>query len=274
VTSVRIIPNFSLAATRFFQSYLVVDLAMGLVYYRSQVGLLTGWIHHTMYIGIVEFAIRRSWTHIFCLCAAMEVPTFFLGFMTLHPALRSNIAFGVAFFLTRILFHVVIGVSYFLHDNRTQTIGGSYMPSVLLAIIFPLHAMWFYGCIMGFVRRGSTRDTPVSTKADVPPVDRKVSPSPEPQNKRTRRSRPSGRVVDDARPTDTTPSPTFSNYDLKLEPSKLHSRRFYSRSLSLSSNDSRSSVTGTLRTKLYASLPNREVVFDYVGLGRGSVHEQ
>ena len=47
---------------------------MAAVFYdRSQVGLLTGWIHHPVYIIIVEFAIRRSWSHIFCLCGVMEV---------------------------------------------------------------------------------------------------------------------------------------------------------------------------------------------------------
>ena len=199
--------------------------------------------------------------------------------MTLHPGLRSNILFAVAFFLTRILFHIILGVSYFLHDNRTQATGGSYIPSLLLATIFPLHAMWFYGCIKGFLRRASERNTPVSTtvKPDVLPVDRKVNTLPESQTKRARRNHPSSRVIDPqsiSRSPDIIPSPTSSNYDLKLERSKLHSRRFYSRSLSLSSNDSRSSVTGRLRTKLYASLPNREVVFDYVGLGRGSVQEQ
>jgi len=257
-----------------------MDLALGAVYYRSQIGLLTGWIHHSLYIMIVEYAIRRSWTHIFCLCAAMEIPTFFLGFMTLHPEFRNNTVFGVAFFLTRILFHIVLGISYFLRDNRTLATGGSYMPSLLLASIFPLHGMWFYNCLKGFFRRASQRAALVSTtkvKVNIPPVDRKVNPWPDPQSRRTRRSRPSTKVVDNqynTRSTDTTPSPTFSNYDLKLERSKLHSRRFYSRSLSLSSNDSRSSVTGTLRTKLYASLPNRVVVFDYVGLGRASAQEQ
>ena len=197
--------------------------------------------------------------------------------MTLHPQVRSNIVFAVAFFLTRILFHIILGVSYFLHDNRTQILDGSFVPSILLAMIFPLHAMWFYGCIQGFMKRAASRHTPVSTILDTPPVDQKVNPPPEPQSKRTLRSRPSSKPVDNqynARSANTTPSPTFSNYDSKLERSKLHSRRFYSRSLSLSSNDSRSSVTGRLRTKLYASLPNREVVFDYVGLGRGSPQEQ
>jgi hypothetical protein len=80
--------------------------------------------------------------------------------LTLHPDFRSNIVFAVAFFLTRILFHIILGISYFLHDNRTQTTGGSYLPSILLATIFPVHAMWFYGCIMGFFRRASQRHTP------------------------------------------------------------------------------------------------------------------
>ena len=200
--------------------------------------------------------------------------------MTLHPDFRSNITFAVAFFLTRILFHIVLGISYFLHDNRTQTTGGSYLPSLLLAIIFPLHAMWFYSCIQGFYRRASQRHTPtISTKGEpgILPVDRKVSPPPETQSKPVSRSPPSSRVVDNrqnTRSADTTPSPTFPVFDSKVEHSKLRSRRFYSRSVSLSSSDSRSSVTGKLRTKLYASLPNREVVFDYVGLGRGSAQEQ
>ena len=199
--------------------------------------------------------------------------------MALHPDFRSNTAFAVVFFLTRILLHIILGISYFLHDNRTQVTGGSYLPSLLLAIILPLHVMWFYGCIQGFYRRASQRRASISTidEVGISPVDRKVSPPPETQSKRAGLSRPSSKVIDNrqnTRSTDTTPSPTFITYDSKLEHSKLRARRFYSRSISLSSNDSRSSVTGKLRTKLYASLPNREVVFDYVGLGRGSAQEQ
>lgn len=46
---------------------------MGVVYYRSQVTLLTGWIHHTLYVFIVHLAIKREWTQMFCMCAFMEV---------------------------------------------------------------------------------------------------------------------------------------------------------------------------------------------------------
>ncbi|KAF8800051.1 hypothetical protein BYT27DRAFT_7227575 [Phlegmacium glaucopus] len=275
VKYVRTVPNLSVAANRFFQSYLAIDLAVGAVHYPSQIGLLTGWIHHAVYMVIVEIAIRRSWSHIFCLCAAMEVPTFCLGFMTLYPELRSNVLFAVAFFLTRILFHIILGVSYFLPDNRAQVTGGSYIPAILLASVFPLHALWFYGCIKGFFRRASKQDTPVPTVVElhISPEAPKVALQPESRSKRAGRSR----VADsrsNTRSNDSAPSQAFPTYDLKLERSKLHSRRIYSRSMSLSSNDSQSSVTGTIKTKLYASLPNAEVVFDYVGLGRGSAQQE
>lgn len=258
VKYIRTLPNFAIAANRFFQSYLVVDLTVGFVYYRSQIGLLTGWIHHGIYLMIVELAIRRSWAHIFCLCAAMEVPTFFLGFMTLYPELRSNVVFAVAFFLTRILFHIVLGVSYFLQDNRTHATGGSLIPSLLLASIFPLHAMWFYGCIKGFIRRASKRHTPVPTKGepDVKSVDTQAKVAQR-LDLQTKRPLPKFPKLSDnryyARLSRSVPSPQFPAIDLKLEHSKLHSRRFYSRSMSLNSNDSRTSVTGTFKTKLYAS---------------------
>lgn len=94
-----------------------------------------------------------------------KAPVFLLGFMTLHPKYRNDVVFAVAFFTVRILFHVVLGVSYFLHDNRAQATGGSYIPSLILASVFPLHVIWFRGCIMGFYRRASRR-TPVSTLAE------------------------------------------------------------------------------------------------------------
>jgi hypothetical protein len=49
------------------------DLLMGSIYYRSQVALVTGWIHHIVYVFIVQVCIKRAWTQIFCLCALMEV---------------------------------------------------------------------------------------------------------------------------------------------------------------------------------------------------------
>ena len=125
---------------------------------------------------------------------ANKLPTIFLGFMTLHPNFRSNITFAIAFFLTRIVFHIIIGVSYFLHDNRIQATGGSYLPSIIMATVFPFHALWFYGCVKGFYRRASQQHTPILVptidELGIQPVERKVSPPPETQSRRADRSRP------------------------------------------------------------------------------------
>ena len=155
--------------------FILRDLTLGVVYYRSAINFFGGWIHHPLYIVVVELFIRRSWAHIFCLCAAImevrfflffsqtvktcthkiKVPDLLLGFMILHPDFRSDITFAVVFFHTRVLFNIFLGVSYFLYDNRAKATGGSYIPSIVLAQAFPVHVIWFYNCIKGIYRRGS-----------------------------------------------------------------------------------------------------------------------
>lgn len=82
-----------------------------------------------------------------------QLPTLILGISFLYPRLRSNIAFAVVFFMTRIAFHIVMFVSYLIPYNRASVIGGSYLPSAILAGVFPMHVMWFRGCVQGFVKR-------------------------------------------------------------------------------------------------------------------------
>ncbi|KAF7290746.1 hypothetical protein MIND_01315300 [Mycena indigotica] len=146
--------RFAAAINRVFQAYLAADLVVGAFFYRSQINLLTGWVHHLVYIGICEFAIGAGWGYIFGLSAVMELPTFVLGLGTLFPHLRSDNLFALTFFATRISFHVVLIFTYFLAANRPQ---GSLAPALILTSVFPLHAMWFLGCIKGFIRRSNQR---------------------------------------------------------------------------------------------------------------------
>ncbi|KAL0565082.1 hypothetical protein V5O48_016953 [Marasmius crinis-equi] len=173
--------TLALAANRFFQSYLLADLIAGSIYYRSQIHLLTGWMHHIIYVGIVEFAIRQEWPHIFCLAAFMEFPTFILGLSILVPRTRSNVLFALAFFLTRILFHVVLAISYALPDVRQHATRGSFAITGILLSVLPLHVSWFVGCLKGFVRRAKkARDAKLSqalansTQANTVEVNLKV----------------------------------------------------------------------------------------------------
>ncbi|KAG2360617.1 hypothetical protein BDR07DRAFT_1412113 [Suillus spraguei] len=136
---------------RFFQAYLVADLLMGTIYYRSKVNLLTGWIHHSVYIFIVEYTCRMGWSHLFVLCAVMEVPTFLLAIASLDARFRSDLVFALSFFATRIVLHILLCVSMLV--SRHNVTNNSFGPGVLMACIFPLHAFWFYGSLKGFVKR-------------------------------------------------------------------------------------------------------------------------
>lgn len=145
---------------RFFQAYLVADLLMGVIYYRSKVNLLTGWIHHTTYIFIVGYSCHMGWSHLFALCAVMEVPTFIMAIASLNSRFRSDVIFALSFFATRIVLHIFLCAS--MVASRHNVTNDSFGPSIIMAGIFPLHAFWFYGCLKGFVKHAkSVKPQPV-----------------------------------------------------------------------------------------------------------------
>jgi len=253
VQSVRTLPLWSHTVMRFFQAYLTADLMTGAVYYPAQVGLLTGWIHHVVYIFIVEAAIRCSWTHIFCLCASMELPTFVLAITTLYPRLRSNILFAVTFFATRIMLHLILCVSYLLPNNRAHATKGSFVPSILLACIFPLHALWFRGCINGFVRRARAESPSPAASAEIS----HISPLKEDA------SSSSASHLD-------IPSPlyeeTCSQSPVVPSSRQLPPRgRLFKRAIR-TQVDVAMQRLAEARRSLYGSLPRRDVIFEFVGL--------
>ncbi|KAG2151632.1 uncharacterized protein EDB93DRAFT_1138740 [Suillus bovinus] len=160
LTGIRSTP-WTESTGRFFQAYLVTDLLMGVTYYRSKVNLLTGWIHHSLYIAIVEYTCRMGWSHLFALCAVMEVPTFVLAMGSLNSRFRSDVVFALSFLATRIVLHVFLCAS--MVASRHHVTNDSYGPGLLMICIFPLHAFWFYGCLKGFVKRAkSPKPQPVS----------------------------------------------------------------------------------------------------------------
>jgi hypothetical protein len=50
----------AVAVNRVFRAYLTADMLIGALCYRAQIGFLTGWVHHVVYIGITETAVRKG----------------------------------------------------------------------------------------------------------------------------------------------------------------------------------------------------------------------
>ncbi|TFK32379.1 hypothetical protein BDQ12DRAFT_504141 [Crucibulum laeve] len=173
-----------------------------------------------------------------------QIPTFILGITSLYPHLRSNLLFALAFFSTRILFHLVLIVSFLLPESRMQTVGGSYVPAAVLAMIFPLHAMWFSGCIKGFYKRAHKKVEIIPSVIALDMYSDDVSTGVPSTPK-------------DSRQTHTAIIPIARR------------RQSYGNEAR-----EREDGTGLVLVGGYVSLPGRETVFDFVGLGRGSKQDQ
>ncbi|CAE6465998.1 hypothetical protein ACGC1H_006146 [Rhizoctonia solani] len=200
VHAIRPAGPWSDTVVRIFQGYLISDLLVGSIFYRQHITLATGWAHHTLYLALIQYITSVGWSNIFCLALIMEIPTTLLALGSLNPRWRNDYLFAGAFFSMRISFHVALIVAYAgvyfrkaadmssdfepssanllstVETNRTlnevQHIRvpkslDSPLPALFFLAAFPMHCMWFAGCVRGILRR---RVKPSNTKVDVPVV--------------------------------------------------------------------------------------------------------
>lgn len=263
ITRIHQSSMWTYCACRFFQAYLIADIVLGLLHYRSRVNWLTGWVHHSVYVFIVEYAIRMNWSHIFCLCAIMEIPTFVLAIATLYPHLRSDVLFATTFFLTRIVLHVRLGLSFFLH--RARVTDGSMGPGIIMACIFPLHAFWFSGCVKGFVKRsqqGKKKKRVADGNSAI--VARRAAPTRTPEHPSMPNATP---TTSPHASSFTSPSPRPSTFSRRRVALRLAMRQRWDQfRLSRAGRH-----FGEMQRRLRDVLPMRELVYDYVGIERGDM---
>lgn len=138
----------------FFVAYLMSDLGLGSIFYRHLINLSSGWIHHTVYTFLFAFWMHKGWAFIAVMACVFELPTFVMGIASLHPPLRSNMAFTITFFITRVFFHfgLLIATSS-KHGRETKGIDGSWGPAISVLVTYPMHLWWGYKCILSMRRR-------------------------------------------------------------------------------------------------------------------------
>ncbi|KAK4052766.1 hypothetical protein OIV83_002053 [Microbotryomycetes sp. JL201] len=157
-------PNLSRATVMFFMAYLNMDLIIGSLYYRRNITLLTGWIHHSAYSILCIVVTRHRLTHVFAHAFIMESPTFLLALSMLVPRLRSDMAFNGLFFVTRIAWHAVLLALYWSTYGQTHAFGAlvserqgtasfTLIPAVGLSLAAPLHIQWFTSSVRGMLKR-------------------------------------------------------------------------------------------------------------------------
>ncbi|KAG0210854.1 hypothetical protein BGX28_008821 [Mortierella sp. GBA30] len=93
----------------YFVSYLICDLVLGMIYYRAYLDPLSGWFHHLGYLAVVSnAALQKNVSTLFAIGTPIEVSTIFLASGHIFPHLRSDFMFATSFFLSRIVYPIVL----------------------------------------------------------------------------------------------------------------------------------------------------------------------
>lgn len=89
----------------FFKTYLILDLALGCLFYRNRITLITGWVHHIFYILTLFCFLRLQISPLFTVSSILELPTLILAAGSMVHEWRSDFLFGSTFFVLRLVAH-------------------------------------------------------------------------------------------------------------------------------------------------------------------------
>jgi hypothetical protein len=130
--------NFHTALICFFISYLMLDLTLGSIYYRHRITVLTGWVHHLLYICILFWLLKSRSSSFFSASCLLELPTLLLALGSFRDHWRCDLLFATTFFVLRLVFHAHMIIAL----KQRHRLEALWMVAVA---IFPLHLYWFYG---------------------------------------------------------------------------------------------------------------------------------
>lgn len=125
--------NLGKVIVLYFTAYLLMDVYIGKLDYPSFMKSLSGNLHHTVYIIVNLLTLYIGAYPIYLLCMLSEAPTFLLAIGTFDSKLRNDSLFGVLFFLTRIVYHIVITWMFRKH---------TFLVGISLSAL-ALHIYWF-----------------------------------------------------------------------------------------------------------------------------------
>jgi hypothetical protein len=129
--------NISFMLGSAFLSFLVVDTSIGIHYYPRRFQIMTGWVHHVVYIWIItEFLLANIPGLLGTLCV-LEIPTFALALGNLNSRWRVDKLFGFLFFVTRVFYH------FWLIVKMVTILGPTSRFTGYFALSFPVHVYWF-----------------------------------------------------------------------------------------------------------------------------------
>ena len=142
----------------YFSAYLLMDIVIGNKEYPSYMKSISGNLHHAIYTFVNIISLYIGVFPIYLLHMLSELPTFLMAIGSFDSSFRSDSLFGLTFFLTRIVYHIVL--TYIFRKNTAIF----YLSMAALS----LHMYWFYGWIKKYaVQMVFGKETDTSTLPNV-----------------------------------------------------------------------------------------------------------
>lgn len=161
------INNYATLTCLWFGLANAFDLVFGTIFYPKYCGLITAYVHHTVFIWIMWtcttgngfFTTCAPFASLFHLLLIEELPTFLLSLGSMVPSLRTDLGFGVTFFLFRVLYHAYF-FAYGLKSGMDAVLVG------IFTLTMTLHLNWFYTWISKYAFPAKGKKTGKASKAD------------------------------------------------------------------------------------------------------------
>jgi hypothetical protein len=127
--------NFGKVIILYFTAYLIMDIYVGSTEYPKYMQSISGNFHHTVYTVVNLLSLYIGVYPLYLLHFLSELPTFLLSIGSFDSRLRDDNLFGVTFFLTRIVYHIILT---WMFRKHTLLCG-------LSLAALGLHIYWFTG---------------------------------------------------------------------------------------------------------------------------------
>lgn len=142
------VDNVTVVVCIWFALANIFDIVVGVLFYPKYLDPLTAYVHHTVALWITYasttgdglFTTVEPFACFFLVMMLVEIPTFLLALGAVFPAFRTDLGFGVTFFIFRLVYLIVM--VYYVHHYKADI---SVM--VLFCGFLLLHTFWFYNWI-------------------------------------------------------------------------------------------------------------------------------
>lgn len=123
----------ALNLNNYITGFFAYDLIVGHLSDRENFNILTGYIHHSVYIALLTYLRHTNESYLIYYFLPFEIPTVLLDIKRIYPSNQINATFGISFLLFRVFYNAYV-INAMPHPSY----------AFVTILMLNLHMFWFY----------------------------------------------------------------------------------------------------------------------------------